>query len=129
MISLSYVSRSRIGGDIGTLIDIWDNCQDNNRKRRITGALYCDNYLFFQVLEGTAYSVARTFRSICRDRRHTDIRLLSGHGVSERIFGNWHMKIVNAMSDEALPQRFNRDRIVNGGQRYLDARIEEMLAY
>lgn len=129
MISLCYISRSRIGGDIGALIDIWDSSQKNNRNRHVTGGLYCDNHLFFQVLEGTAYGVARAFRAICKDERHNDIRLIGGFEITQRRFGDWDMKIVNAMSDEAMPHRFNRDRILNGGQSYVDARVEEMLEY
>ena len=127
MITVCYISRSLIGGDVGKLIDIWYVSQQNNRRRGISGGLYCDSDVFLQVLEGAIPAVTRAMHKIFADKRHCDVQVIYGAQIEARRFAAWDMKVVNAMSDEGMAERFHRDRILNSGQRYIDARLSEML--
>ena len=110
------------------LIDIWEISQKKNRVQGITGALYCDTQVYLQVLEGSYAAVSRAMRRISEDNRHEDIQLIHGCEIDARRFADWDMKIVNAMSDPGMSERFQRDRILNGGHRYIQARLTELLA-
>jgi hypothetical protein len=93
--SLCYVSRSRIGADAAEVGAIADVAQARNAAADVTGALYFDSKLFFQVLEGQKESVHAIYESILRDPRHFELRLLQDAPVHKRRFHGWSMKIVD----------------------------------
>lgn len=100
LVTLSYVSRALIGSDERALDDILATAQRRNAAADVTGALYFDGTLFFQVLEGPRAAVQEIFAAIRRDPRHRDVKLLKTHDLPRRRFSDWSMKFVPA---SALP--------------------------
>ncbi|MCT4656530.1 MAG: BLUF domain-containing protein [Cohaesibacter sp.] len=70
---------------------ILDQSSTHNRERGITGALLFNQAYFAQVLEGDRKAITETFCHISRDKRHSDIVLLSANPITERIFADWTM--------------------------------------
>lgn len=67
----------------------------NNSRDGLSGVLFCFNNVFFQVIEGPADSITRTYARILKDPRHKDIFCLDvENGVTERKFADWAMKTV-----------------------------------
>jgi len=64
---------------------------ERNSQCGVTGFLYHDADVFVQVLEGLRQDVDAVFASICRDRRHADLRTLSEERAESRLFGGWAM--------------------------------------
>ena len=75
-----------------------------NRAASITGLLICEDDHFFQWLEGPTDGLARLWRSIRIDRRHTDIEILGDAPTPVRFFGAWDMKLATkrTLNPEAL---------------------------
>lgn len=105
--SLCYVSRSRIAADTIEMRDIADTAQSRNAAADVTGALYFDTKLFFQVLEGPEDAIRKIYESILRDPRHHEIKLLQDGPAHKRRFHGWSMKIVDSAS---LPTGAERPR-------------------
>ena len=61
----------------------------NNAVRYISGLLALQDDHFLQVIEGARVDIDRTFDSICRDGRHTDIKLLANTEIPKRQFSRW----------------------------------------
>ena len=68
----------------------------NNAARGLTGMLLFHDGCFFQVLEGEAESIDRTFATISRDTRHGGVIVLESRAVAERGFPQWSMGYVGA---------------------------------
>lgn len=80
--------------------------QKNNEKLGITGFLVGNKSGFMQVLEGDEEKVNRVFQSICRDRRHENIEIISYGRILQREFPDWSMKCVAlGMVGRILAQR------------------------
>lgn len=62
-----------------------------NALHGITGLLVYDYGAFLQVLEGHKVEVETIFASIERDRRHTNIRVLTREPKPDREFHTWSM--------------------------------------
>lgn len=91
---LIYVSRAKIDDDAdlqSVLDDITKVASKKNKLDNITGALmYCDGW-FLQALEGKSEAVDRLFLYICKDERHSDVRVIESTIVDSREFERWHM--------------------------------------
>ena len=70
-----------------------DASRVRNRAGSVTGLLICEGNQFFQWLEGPTDSLARLWRSIRQDRRHTDIEVLGDAPTPVRFFGDWDMRL------------------------------------
>lgn len=92
LVTLSYVSRARGAVDDMVLRDIVAVSESRNTGADVTGALYFDGELFFQVLEGPESSVRDIFESIKRDPRHEGVKLLKIEDLPRRRFAGWRMK-------------------------------------
>ena len=64
-----------------------------NRAASITGLLICEDDHFLQWLEGPNDGLARLWRSIRIDHRHTDIEILGDAPTPVRSFGAWDMQL------------------------------------
>jgi hypothetical protein len=100
LVTLSYVSKALIHEDDPALNDILATAQRRNAAADVTGALYFDGSLFFQVLEGPDEAVQEIYAAIRRDPRHKEVRLLKLQDLLRRRFTDWSMKFVPAA---ALP--------------------------
>lgn len=75
-----------------------DASRVRNRAASVTGLLICDDDQFFQWLEGPTDRLARLWRSIRQDPRHTDIEILGDAPTPVRFFGDWDMKLATRSS-------------------------------
>lgn len=92
-IQLIYVSERCAGTDDAAINKIKQRAEHNNHRRNITGALlYTDSY-FLQYLEGEAAVVDALYASICRDPRHTNVRLLLRKPITQRDFSRWSLGV------------------------------------
>ena len=99
-----YHSRSRLPRDAkGFAEGIQTLLEEANRFnfiRGITGALMCNAGYFAQIIEGEESVTKALYSNICRDSRHSDIRLIDESATSSRLFPEWSMTFVEMPSEE-----------------------------
>lgn len=95
LMHLIYVSKAIDDLSQQELSNILSSSQKNNYRLNLTGILICSNGKFMQFLEGTEFSVLRTFESIKNDFRHHDIDVVRRSNISKRQFEDWHMRLTN----------------------------------
>ncbi|TVQ55267.1 MAG: BLUF domain-containing protein [Rhodobacteraceae bacterium] len=106
MLSLAYVSRAHIGPYSAEMLDIARVALRENAAHGVTGALYFDDAVFFQVIEGPPSAVEALFAAIRRDRRHGDVRLIDRRRLAQRRFGRWDMKFIDGARRRDLRDAF-----------------------
>lgn len=126
LVTLSYVSKALFTDDGQALNELVAVAQRRNAAAELTGALYFDGNLFFQVLEGPDHAVQQIYAAIKRDPRHENVRLLKLEALPKRRFAGWSMKFTPA---SALPPE--RPRIIHHAVRnptglMVDAAIEAL---
>ena len=89
--TISYVSRCIIPledrpFEIQRLVAV---STKNNAVRYISGLLALQDNQFLQVIEGEEDEIERTFSSIRRDMRHTDINVIANKEILQRQFSRW----------------------------------------
>jgi hypothetical protein len=92
---LIYKSTSTQTLDFELLSSIMAASEVHNKSLNITGMLIASKTKFIQILEGEGDSVNKIYKNIIRDKRHTDIILLSYSPIEERLFKQWSMKAVS----------------------------------
>lgn len=124
-----YVSRSNISGDIGAIESLRQTCLQRNATTGITGALYYDNDVFFQALEGETSAVEAMMEKIKADPRHRDITVLFWDYDRRRIFVKWSMKFVSGIHAPPSEENpFDYDRLCRAGHAVLDEQIRILAA-
>ncbi|GAB3710917.1 hypothetical protein GCM10027592_48020 [Spirosoma flavus] len=73
------------------VIDIVDFSREKNARLGITGVLLYLNGQIVQVLEGQQSAVEALYNSIQIDPRHTNVRTVISHSISQRLFSQWYM--------------------------------------
>lgn len=96
--------------DIGTI----SAC--NNQALGVTGVLVSTAGIFFQIIEGEELAVDPLYRKIVLDPRHADIFCLNTEYVTERLFPDWAMQVVNLDTDEDVLIRPFRALLQHLGQ-------------
>lgn len=91
LVHLAYLSTQTQRMSTGELISLLAQARSANAERDITGLLLHRNDHFFQVIEGPAEAIARTFADIERDDRHHNIEVLFHEPIETREFGDWRM--------------------------------------
>ncbi|MDO9017261.1 MAG: BLUF domain-containing protein [Deltaproteobacteria bacterium] len=88
--------------DERALLDLLQQCRDNNARLGITGLLLHRNGNFLQVLEGPPDVIRSLYHRIRVDARHRGCFTLSEGTLSERMFPTWSMAFRRAaqLSDE-----------------------------
>jgi hypothetical protein len=66
--------------------------EKNNQEKDISGVLLATNKHFLQVIEGKYEDVNDLFMHIVKDKRHTDLKLISFSVVDSMIFSGWGMR-------------------------------------
>jgi len=97
-VRLGYVSHPLIPPDSAEMGAIRRVAASNNAAQGLTGALYFDGEVFFQVLEGEAAAVGEMLGRVRRDPRHREMRIVERSGASERLFAGAPMKLVDGRS-------------------------------
>lgn len=111
LLSICYVSRSTIGDDMEKFVDIWDASERNNERLGITGLLYFDDAIFFQVLEGEEETVQAHFEKISADPRHEDVTILFEYNCATRSMADWNMKVISQFNDRRRRALFSWERL------------------
>jgi hypothetical protein len=123
--TLAYVSRSLVPAHDVAMLDIARSSLRNNARLGVTGALYFDGTLFFQVLEGDEAVLAVLFDTIRNDPRHCDVEMVCHKPLTERQFPNWSMKFVEGQCSKTLARQFRYENLVQHG---CDAQSERIAA-
>ncbi len=91
--------------------DILKTARNFNSKNDISGCLVFNKGYFIQLLEGSKATIKELMDSIERDKRHTDIDILSEGETKKRIFETWDMAYLKPSekmhSDRAIEIRKN----------------------
>lgn len=78
----------------------------NNRAQNITGALFYSAGYYCQILEGQKGVVSDLYGRICKDSRHSDIKMLAAGYYHEPAFANWSMGYAGTLDN--LPPDLER---------------------
>ncbi len=73
------------------LLTLFAGARATNAELGVTGLLLHSGGSFMQLLEGSIDAVRETYRRICVDVRHHQIRLLLERDVDQRAFSAWSM--------------------------------------
>lgn len=93
---LTYISQAALELHLSEVQSIGEISARNNQRRNITGVLVFLDGVFFQILEGETQSIDELYEKILQDKRHTNIICLkTEHHVTQRIFPEWAMKVVD----------------------------------
>ena len=106
MLTIVYASKAVQKMDAADLTQLLETARARNRGHQVTGMLLYAYESFMQQLEGDDTAVDEIFASIQRDRRHTDVRLLSRRPIAARRFPAWAMGFEHPGSaelDDHLP--------------------------
>lgn len=95
---LIYASTA-IGDPASTAVAVLEKAAVFNVSRRITGLMLVGTGSFAQLLEGGEAEVNDLYARISRDSRHHQIRLVSEHTVSQRLWPAWAMHVVAQTPD------------------------------
>ena len=123
-----YVSHSLINGDLGRLEALRHACIRGNQKNQISGVLYYDNLVFFQVLEGAAPKIESLMARISADKRHKEIVPLANLTIEDRLFDDWGMKFVSGLLNPQLAERFTYGDLRHAPPRVLGDRVQELFS-
>ena len=94
LVRLLYASRA-VDPSPATIEAILAQSRQYNPPSGITGILCYGGGIFLQAIEGGRSAVNTLYGHILRDKRHTDVELLTYEEISERRFGGWTMGQVN----------------------------------
>jgi hypothetical protein len=95
LVRLLYASRAVDQVSQEELLKILSQSKANNPESGITGVLCSSGPIFLQCLEGGRMQVNALYSQIAADPRHTEVAILSYEEISERMFANWSMGLVN----------------------------------
>lgn len=104
---LIYTSKATITFEENGLENLLVLARKKNAESGITGLLLFGSGHFIQVLEGTAKYVDKTFSSIEKDVRHTDIEMIFTGYASQRSYSGWDMASIplwNPCEDGTITQ-------------------------
>ncbi len=99
LVSLLYRSRATVEFSDSVLDKLVTGARIRNHERDVTGALYFEQGRFMQWLEGPAPTVSQLFGKIGHDRRHTDVEVLSFGQTTQRVFGDWNLRLFHGFAD------------------------------
>ena len=95
LVQCLYASRATAVIEAKLLDSILNQSRENNVPKGITGLLCVAGNSFIQLIEGGRDPVCELLKSIFRDDRHRDVRILIYEEISERRFQSWTMGQVN----------------------------------
>ena len=91
MFSLVYRSVASPMFDNLQIRDMLGKARQFNQENKITGCLLCYHGEFIQYLEGSQIKVLNLFDKIQKDKRHSEVEILSHGYIERREFKQWHM--------------------------------------
>lgn len=118
---LLYISEFNIDFDITEIAKIIHIAREYNAIFGVTGVLAFDGEQFIQYIEGEDNAVLQLYRNIQADTRHSNLKLISSHTITQRLFPAWSMGY--KMTEQSV--RFANIRAENNGalalQMFLDS--------
>ncbi|AQZ95039.1 hypothetical protein BVH74_09870 [Halopseudomonas phragmitis] len=102
LVRIVYISRAtfspapNIDGIDPTVARILISARLNNARQGIVGLLYYADGCFIQCLEGERDKVHALYRTLLKDRRHTELKLLVSEPIARLAFPDWSMKYAPA---------------------------------
>lgn len=100
LIRIVYISRATFAtstaadGVEPTVSRILSTSRVNNRKNGLVGMLYYGDGCFFQCLEGETSKVQALYKTLLKDPRHKDLKILASEPIKRLSFPDWSMKYV-----------------------------------
>lgn len=100
LIRIVYISRATFAtsnpadGVEPTVSRILSTSRANNRKNGLVGMLYYGDGCFFQCLEGETSKVQTLYKTLLKDSRHKDLKILASEPIKRLSFPDWSMKYV-----------------------------------
>lgn len=100
LIRIVYISRATFttsnpaDGVEPTVSRILSTSRVNNRKNGLVGMLYYGDGCFFQCLEGETSKVQALYKTLLKDSRHKDLKILASEPIKRLSFPDWSMKYV-----------------------------------
>ncbi|WP_373187041.1 BLUF domain-containing protein [Halopseudomonas sp.] len=100
LIRIVYISRATFpisaanDGIEPTVARILSTSRTNNRKNGLVGMLYYGDGCFFQCLEGETSKVQALYKTLLKDPRHKDLKVLASEPIKRLSFPDWSMKYV-----------------------------------
>ncbi|PCC97524.1 BLUF domain-containing protein [Halopseudomonas pelagia] len=100
LIRIVYISRATFAtsnpadGVEPTVSRILSTSRTNNRKHGLVGMLYYGDGCFFQCLEGETSKVQTLYKTLLKDSRHKDLKILASEPIKRLSFPDWSMKYV-----------------------------------
>lgn len=98
LIRIVYISRATFAsadpadGVEPTVSRILSTSRVNNRKNGLVGMLYYGDGCFFQCLEGETSKVQALYKTLLKDARHKDLKILASEPIKRLSFPDWSMK-------------------------------------
>ncbi len=102
MIQLSYISSAAEAMSTEQLLELLQQCLNNNPAHGITGMLLYGNQTFAQTLEGDEAEVDALYDKILRDPRHRNVKSLHRKVVIDRQYADWSMGFKRISDKELL---------------------------
>ncbi len=120
---LVYYSISNIEATSKNMADILVQSRQLNSKKNITGCLLYHDKIFLQLLEGEKEVIKNLFKTIKKDKRHSNVTLIMEEELEERMFPSWSMAFHELNSNEAEVNQFieNIDFISKNNDKKTDA--------
>lgn len=113
LISIMYRSvRTAVLGD-DDLASLWQIAIENNRNLGVTGLLYYDALVFFQLIEGPTETVENLMHRISKDPRHENVQTLAEADIVSPSFRNTPMKLIDARRSPELQNNFNSAELLH----------------
>ena len=91
MICVIYASKAHDDVTEEEVQKILTSAEIKNAKLGVTGALVYDGRRFCQLLEGDEDGVTTVFDHIRKDRRHSEIDVITKQPIKDRRFPGWAM--------------------------------------
>lgn len=83
-----------------------------NESLGITGLLLLSDETFLQVLEGPSSGVNQLYLSILKDPRHEEVTLMKFDPVSNRLFEDWAMNVIDLFDIPNGPREVLRAKYI-----------------
>ncbi len=108
LVSMLYRSRATESFCESELPALVAGAQEHNHQRHVTGALFYEDRSFMQWLEGPQTAVEDLFTTIGRDRRHSNIEIVSVGPASSRLYADWDLRLLRRGNGVRDPNRVRR---------------------
>lgn len=92
---ITYKSTISLDLSEDDLMELMAQAIQYNARMEITGALITNELEFYQVLEGKSQDITALMTKIKKDKRHSEVQIITERLIKQRDFDNWSMAYVN----------------------------------